>query len=359
MMILPAHKAILNRRSGIWRIASFWFLQLAGWGLLWSAYLAMVRMAGVNEPGITAGLALTQFCGLIATSGLRYVYRAMRRRKYPLGALIWRVLLASVVTAHVWGFLGALPAYLHRGETSCLPDSWLEYGAILFQQTFIILAWSALYFSIRTWQDWRHESRRAEEAIRLRDTTELQMLRYQLNPHFLFNALNSVRALIEEDKETAKTAITELSEFLRYSLTSRAETTVPLKDELQALRHYFSIQKIRYENRLEVQWAIDPLAEDYPVLSFLLQPLVENAVKYGMETSVMPLRIRIAAERLPDRFRLTVSNSGRWITPNTGAGSGVGLENVQKRLANAYSNRVEFSSNETDGWVHVRIGIRT
>jgi two-component system, LytTR family, sensor kinase len=342
----------------VWRwISPFWILQFAGWGLLWMSYSQLIHMAKVNEPGILVGLTVNHACGLLTTGALRYLYRYWRHRRYSLGSLIWRVLPASIVTAQVWDLLVAFLSYLRTGDSDCLPNDFSEFVAILFQQSFIILAWSALYFSIRTWQDWRSEARRAEDAVRLRNTTELQMLRYQLNPHFLFNALNSIRALIEEDKESAKTVITELSEFLRYSLAHRGETTVPLREELQALHHYFSVQQIRYEERLVILWAVDSSSEDFPVLSFLLQPLVENAIKYGMQTSSMPLKIRIAAHMEQDKLFLCVSNTGAWVATRSDSGEGVGLENVQRRLENAFRNKFEFTSNEADGWVHVKISI--
>jgi LytS/YehU family sensor histidine kinase len=126
--------------------------------------------------------------------------------------------------------------------------------------------------------------------------------------------------------------------------------------ELQALEHYFAIQRRRYEDKLDVCFEIDAEAREAPVLSFLVHPLVENAVKYGMGTSAMPLRIRITARKEGENLAIAVSNTGRWGTPsNPGAddaGTSTGLENVKKRLENAYLVRNAFSSYERDSWVH-------
>ena len=188
------------------------------------------------------------------------------------------------------------------------------------------------------------------------------MLRYQLNPHFLFNSLNSIRALVEADKETAKVIITELSEFLRYSLISRNYSNVPLKDEIEAIKHYFAIQKIRYEERLEVNFDIQNEAEEYPVLSFLIYPVIENAVKYGMETSSMPLKIDLGAKIFNSTLIINVRNSGKWLdkkqTPDENkTGTGTGIENVKQRLENAFPGNYRFETIKEENSVNVIIEI--
>jgi LytS/YehU family sensor histidine kinase len=227
----------------------------------------------------------------------------------------------------------------------------------------IFFGWSVLYFGMKYWFDWETEKKRALKAKSLAQHAQLQMLRYQVNPHFLFNALNSVRALIDEDKKNAKGMITELSEFLRYSLITRDHTEVTLKDELEAIRHYLSIEKKRYEDKLDVSFDIEPSAEDYPILSFLIHPFIENAIKYGMKTSPMPLRIRVNVSTKDGQLRIEVSNTGHWLQPATEPetkieGTGTGLENVRARLENAYPNKYHLETKELDGWVKAILEIQ-
>jgi len=217
-------------------------------------------------------------------------------------------------------------------------------------------------FGIKYWRDWEDEKDRARKAAALVQRARLQLLRYQLNPHFLFNALNSVRALIQEDRKHAKEMITELSEFLRYSLIHRDHTDVPLREELDAIRHYLSIEKKRFEDKLQVKFNIDHEAEEYPILSFLIHPLVENAIKYGMKTSAMPLKIGIDAALQHGDLRVAVTNSGSWLSPLDDSarnleGTGTGLSNVRSRLENAYPGRHRFTVEQSDGCVCVRIEI--
>ena len=188
------------------------------------------------------------------------------------------------------------------------------------------------------------------------------MLRYQLNPHFLFNALNSIRALVDEDEGRAREMVTELSEFLRYSLHSKSFADVPLKEEIEAIRYYFSIQKKRYEDKLDVSYAISTQAEEYSVLSFLIHPLVENAVKYGMQTSQMPLKITLHADVEEKDLKLEICNTGKWVEPavdqeHNAHGTGTGLENVRQRLDNAFPNRYDFKICEEEGKVCIRLTI--
>jgi len=213
---------------------------------------------------------------------------------------------------------------------------------------------------VKFWLGWRMQKERAEKADALAHSAQLQMLRYQLNPHFLFNALNSIRALIDEDKESAKQMVTELSKFLRYSLVSKDVTDVPLRDELEALRHYFAIQKIRYDERLGVVFEIDPETENIIVPGFLLHPIAENAIKFGMQTSGNPLQIRVAAQRTPQRLEIAISNTGMWVEPASEKsgftdGTGTGLTNVRHRLANAFPDTHRFDIKHGNGGVHVKI----
>jgi LytS/YehU family sensor histidine kinase len=224
----------------------------------------------------------------------------------------------------------------------------------------IFFVWSLLYFGIKYWNQSVYEHERAEKATILAQSAQLQMLRYQLNPHFLFNSLNSIWALIDEDKRASKDMVSELSEFLRYSLVSKNFSDIPLREELNAIRHYFSIEKKRFEEKLEVDFQVDEEAAEYPVLSFLLHPLVENAIKYGMRTSKMPLRIRVEAKIIAGSLHLGVSNTGKWIEPvekPDGTGTGTGLNNIRLRLENAFPGRANFSIGQVDEWVVAKISI--
>jgi LytS/YehU family sensor histidine kinase len=267
-------------------------------------------------------------------------------------------MISSLIFAFIWIYLCDVAIYIIYGKTEALYTVNEQWKASAIAKIFPIpFGWSALYFGIKYWLAWEIEIERKEKANELAQFALLQMLRYQLNPHFLFNALNSVRALIDEDIVVAKTMITELAEFLRYSLLSRDRSDIALHDEIGAIKLYISVEKKRYEDKLAITYEIDPRTESYPILSFLIQPLVENAIKYGMKTSTLPLKIRIKSSLLENKLRISVINTGKWISPsNNGiAGTGTGLENVKARLARAFPGHHKFETFEENGEVHAVI----
>ena len=214
-----------------------------------------------------------------------------------------------------------------------------------------LFGWSLLRLGFRyntALGEQREQALRAEAAAR---DAQLRMLAYQLNPHFLFNTLNSIRALINEDRVRAREMVTALSGYLRYALVERPLHVALLEEEVQSVRGYLAIEQVRFEERLDAQMQIEPAALRCEVPAFLLNPLVENAVKHGAAgTADAPLVLRIEARLVePDRLRLVVENTGHWENGRTG----VGLANVRARLAALHpaEHRIEFE--ELDGRVRV------
>ncbi len=194
------------------------------------------------------------------------------------------------------------------------------------------------------------------------------MLRYQLNPHFMFNVLNSVNALMGENQRNAKRMIIQFSSLLRHTLVASSKQTAPLGDEIEAVEHYLAIEKLRYEERLEASIDADRRTLDFNVPVFLVQPLVENAIKYGMQTSKQPLQLMISSRLEEDRLVLEVANTGAWVEAmangtNNGAAlakqrsTGIGLENLRKRLAQLYMDEQTMEIIHEQGIVRVRLTI--
>jgi two-component system sensor histidine kinase ChiS len=199
--------------------------------------------------------------------------------------------------------------------------------------------------------------KKIEARLQARQTA-LDMLRFQLNPHFLFNALASIRGALVRSPETARHMVTALSEFCRLSLSYGMESLVPLNREVALAAHYLAIEKARQGERLQVAEAFEAGTLGHQVPAFLLQPLVENAVKYGRITSPEPLKLRLASRFEKDRLVITVANTGAWVTPgseNPEQGAGVGLENIKKRLEQIYPGRFGFTHGEREGWVVVEV----
>ncbi|KAA3610681.1 MAG: hypothetical protein DWQ05_21940 [Calditrichaeota bacterium] len=338
----------------------YWTFQFAGW-TGYSILGILIFLKG-NEfnPTVIAGLTLTNISGFIITIPARYLYRAIIGSKIPIFKQVVIIGCSIVLFVVVWFSVDVfLSIPLNGLDWAKNIFTFQKFVMEFFWYLFPLTLWSALYFMIKLWLDSEIKNQKLEQAEALAKEAQLLMLQYQLNPHFLFNSLNSIRALIDENKKNAQEMITELARFLQYSLKQKNATNVPLKDELRAIRHYLLIEKIRFEEKLQVNYAIQPLAEEYPVLSFLLLPLVENAVKHGMKNSSLPLKIRITARVEKDILMLEVRNSGTWITPVSpnSDGTGTGLANIKSRLENAFPGNYDFKitrgASETSVQIHV------
>ena len=330
----------------------FWIAQLLWWGF----YVVVFELAML--PSLVDPTLYSQLIHLIqkiakasvgcgATLVLYVLYqRWMPRFRLPvLGAC---AIGASFVLAVGWELAARAIYRVPVINDQLFRDSMLP--------TFVLTAWSALYFSFVYRDRAMAESERALRATALATEAELAMLRYQVNPHFLFNSLNSLRALIDENPAAAREMVTQLSELFRHSLrTAREDLTVG--DEITAIRHYLDIQKIRFDDGLDATVEIDDRAAATRLAGFLIHPLVENAVKYGRETSDKPLRVRVTVRRDDNRLDVLVTNTGRWLDDGAlrGAGTGTGLRNLRARLAHLYPDRHTLEVGASDAGVRAHL----
>src|SRR5687768_6872544 len=238
---------------------------------------------------------------------------------------------------------------------------WILDGALV-HCVLPLFGWSLVHLGFQYNTALREQREQALSAVAAARDAQLRMLAYQLNPHFLFNALNSIRALINEDQQRARDMVTALSGYLRYALVERPLHVALLDEEVASVRGYLAIEKVRFEERLDVRLEVDPAALHCEVPAFILNPLVENAVKHGAAGTVdAPLRLRVDARIVePRRLILTVENSGGWgnggaaaRTTDDGLPGGVGLANVRARLAALHPGDHRIDIDEVDGTVRV------
>ena len=201
-------------------------------------------------------------------------------------------------------------------------------------------------------QDEKLTARLAEEKARL------EMLRYQLNPHFLYNSLNSIRALIYSNAAAAGEMVTRLSEFCRWTLTRSADEMTTVAEEAEMLQAYLDIERTRWQEGLRASIEVTPEARNAPLPQFLLLPLLENAIKYGGKTSPDILEVRIRVRRDGDRLDCEVANTGHWVELNgekPRESTRIGLENLRQRLRRHYGPDCDFEKTGANGWVTVRL----
>src|SRR5687768_10835933 len=291
-----------------------------------------------------------------------------------------RTLAVSVAAACAAGVLWNVAYYYYRhfgaatvhsfiiGAPSSLRfrRGWILDGALV-ECVLPLFGWSLIHLGLQYNTALREQREQALRAVAAARDAQLRMLAYQLNPHFLFNALNSIRALINEDRQRAREMVTALSGYLRYALVERPLHVALLEEEVASVRGYLAIEQVRFEERLDARVDVEPAALRCEVPAFLLNPLVENAVKHGaIGAGGAPLLLRVEARLVePDRLRLVVENTGRWAggrtaAPAAGDGDddlpgGVGLANVRARLAALHPEEHRLEIEEADGRVRVLV----
>lgn len=339
--------------------AQFWILQLIGWSA-WVALLVLRDLSFVPAEYMTAraGIFITDAAvGMFLTSMLRYCYRYVWDTKVPVR--IATALVGSFLASLIWLGAKALIGSTDVGSAVDLTDYGLVSITIFFPFTYaFILMWSVLYFCFKYYQLFQLEKTKSLRSEALAHEAQLRMLRYQLNPHFLFNTLNAISTLVLlKDTETANSMLTKLSQFLRYSLDNDPLEQVALSYELSSVRLYLDIEKVRFEERMQVEVDIAPEAEQALVPSMLLQPLIENAIKHAIARSEEGGCIRIAACKKGDKLIIQVEDDGPGIEDinalngNQNGPGGVGLKNIRNRLKEVYgsAHSLTFSSSSPQG----------
>lgn len=221
---------------------------------------------------------------------------------------------------------------------------------LAFSRYFMMLAWSAIYFSMLATAQVRVAERREQMFKSAAKAAELRSLRYQVNPHFLFNTLNSLSALVMTGKtEQAERMIQTISGFYRHSLTNEPTADVPLEQEFELQRNYLNIEEVRFPERLKTAFKLPPELADARVPGMILQPLVENSVKYAVSPFNRPITVTIEAREDFDRLVLTVTDDGPGIPDGAEHGFGIGLANVRDRLEARFGPDIVLDAGPIDG----------
>jgi hypothetical protein len=332
----------------------FWSLHVLGWsGYGFSQYLGAL-LYGKPVAYIQA-IALAAVSGCILSMPLRYICR--RLWNLPPVAMIAGGLASAYVLACA---LRVIMNWFYRNyvETDWVMQHWYEYLSGAMSSTYLMACWMGLYFGFRYYESLQTQRIATLQATSLAHEAQLKMLRYQLNPHFLFNTLNAISTLILDNRNgTANSAVTGLSEFLRYTLDQDPMKKVTVSQELDALNLYLNIEQMRFGERLTLDFAIDPSASNMLMPSLLLQPLIENAIKYAVSPREQGGRIRIGAHVTGGMLQLEVADDGPGLIDATrlANGRGVGIRNTRERLQVLYGERGTVSVNNTDPGLRVSL----
>ncbi|MBT8426570.1 MAG: histidine kinase [Erythrobacter sp.] len=231
-------------------------------------------------------------------------------------------------------------------------DYWRRLTDLALSRYFLLLAWAALYIAIVAGARARAAERRGERFRSAAKAAELRSLRYQVNPHFLFNTLNSLSSLVMTGKgDRAEEMIQSLSRFYRHSLADDSTGDVSLEDEIDLQEHYLEIESVRFPDRLKVHVDLPSELGQLKVPGMILQPLVENSVKYGVSASAKPVTISIVVREEYGRLVIRVSDNGPGMPTSHTGGFGIGLANVRDRLEARFGQEATITSGQSlDGY---------
>lgn len=329
----------------------FWTLQITGWlGYAFVVFIAIIRPqfddVNFNLSGQIINLFLETASGFI----LSYIQWKFIQKilHFPLN----KMLLFSFVFA---ALLGVLYNVLKLSFFKVVVfhqqwnESWdmLEFGGWLLFSLSTMFVWNSIFFVMLYNTKLQKEHEMLLRAQTSAKDAQLQMLRYQLNPHFMFNSMNSISTLIyKHENDKANDMLDKLCEFFRYSIDKKAKTKTTFKKELSLLELYLSIEKVRFAERLNINMEINESALNCQVPSMLLQPLVENSIKYAIEPRKEPGFITIKAEHINDRLEIYIIDNGYGQNKKVSHGFGIGMTNTKARLDAMFNGDYEINISE-------------
>lgn len=309
--------------------------RLIGWSLIWllitivhfvisNVYLNQLEVAVVDSLVFNSVLALL---GL----GVWYPFRFMGDTSGNQ-SLIANHLLAAIISLLIWmGLSMFILKSIYPGNAEYLQAlnksfPWrIAFGTMLYSVNILT------YYVIIYYENLTKRKVREQELEKLVRETELQMLRSQINPHFLFNSLNSISSLTITDPEKARSMVIKLSDIMRYSLSRKNDQPVTLENELEHLRLYLDVEKVRFGDKLHYTEEVDPDCVEKHIPNMLLQPLYENAVKHGVYESTQKVRLKTEVRCIGTEVYIAISNN---YDPDRipAKGTGTGLRNIKRRL---------------------------
>ncbi|MGB3182526.1 MAG: histidine kinase [Cyclobacteriaceae bacterium] len=327
---------------------NYWICQIGGWSFYMLIQTIFLTMGGrMNLPELVMLVPVTAFF-IFSTHMYRKLIIRWGWLQLMLPRLIPRVLLICLILG-VLSYSFQLLQYVVIGQFNNSigwdTEAMLQIlGSTLSNATLYFL-WSLIYFMYHYVQNY-NQTLKYEAVI---NEMELNKLKSQLNPHFIFNALNSIRALVDEDPRKSKNAITQLSNILRSSLITDKKRLIPFDVEMKTVVDYLELESIRFEERLKIDFDLDPRSGNFDVPPLMIQTLVENGIKHGISSLVQGGNITVGTTILDDeKMIIQIRNSGQYKNGVTRPHSGYGLDNTKQRLRLIFGSAASFSIKNED-----------
>jgi sensor histidine kinase YesM len=339
----------------------YWLFQAIGWGLFAFIYLFFAFVFDKLDDKFIRRLFIYIALGLVLTHMMRWVIKRANVLMKPLQTQIIGLALITLIFAVLLGvsetysqkFFHLLPQEAGAGTTAFMVKNILDDAYTSFAYLFM---WNSIYFIYHYIEKSRRQQVDTLKLEALIKELELKTIKAHINPHFIFNSLNSIRALVDENPERARKAITELSNILRSSMQADKAETVTLEKELYIVKDYLALENMRFEDRLKIEYQVDEDTLDQPVPPMMLQTLVENAIKHGISRQINGGVVRVISGFRDQYHELAVQNTG--YLNGTVTGEGFGLSSTTDRLNLLYGNKAKFEIRQaTPSLVEAKVSI--
>lgn len=333
---------IMNRNT------TYWLLQIGGWLFYVLINLVFLHLNDGLDKRQLIGLAVIFIFGILYTHTFRYLIKRMKWISISLLGLIPRVIaLTLAISTSIY-----LSHYFFEYLMGFNPAAVDEFSLLasvegILNISFVVFFWPLIYFLVHFIDNYKKveiEKLTWQASI---SEMELNKLKSQLNPHFMFNAMNSIRALIEENPERAKESVNQLSNILRNTLTMGKQKFILFEEEFKVVKDYLALEGTRYEERLQVEYNIDERSNQFMVPPLMLQTLVENGIKHGISKLKEGGKLVFSTRVEADTLHITIKNAGQ-LSAFDNSNTGLGLKNTRDRLALLYKDKAAFDIKNID-----------
>jgi len=337
----------------------YWTAQFIGWGLFYALILSLNIATGLVK--ITPSLIVLSVESLLLTISATHLIRLIILKyhwlKLNIWSIIWKSFILAIVFAFTYECVDRLVSVLIQPDfyldEKINEYSWSNFFGSVFLYSILFTLWMSFYYTYLFIEKSRNQEIKNLKFEASKTEIELKNLRAQINPHFLFNSLNSIKALIEIDKDEAKEAITKLSNLLRQSITLSRNKLISIKEEMKIVQTYINLEKIRFEERIETEIVIDEQILNCKIPPLMIQTLVENGIKHGVSKALNGGIISIIIKEDKGKVKITIKNTGKLNTSKKA--TGIGIKNTKKRLDILFGKTAKFKIFQCDEMVCVEI----
>lgn len=336
------------------RKRAYWIIQILGWsGVIIVNIITASFSKTLSREVYFSGFFL-MICGILVTHVFREISKQLKWNNMGIFQLVPRVFLGALVMSLVYTLLyGSLSDLFIPRAKKVLVFTDMTFVNTVLNFSLLFFFWSILYYAFHIFENYKRQEINNLQLQASMTEIELSSIKAQMNPHFMFNAMNSIRALIDENPDKAKEAVTGLSSILRSILMASKKQLVPFKEEVALIKRYLGLEKIRFEERLLVNFEIDKDTLDYPVPPLMVQTIVENGIKHGISKRKEGGLITVKAFLDGEKLCIEIINTGQ--ISDEKSSTGIGIANTTKRLKTLYEGKGQFNLQASGEYVKASI----